>query len=410
MSGNRSSERASLLAPFEVRSFRFQWPADLLTSWAFEMETLILGWYVLVETESVLWLTVFASLQYLGTLIAPMLGVAGDRAGRRTMLCAMRAVFALLAAVLMTLALADLLTVYHVITIALLAGMMRPSDMMMRNVLIGDTMPANRLMNAMGVSRTTMDSARVAGALIGAGLFSVLGIGPAYIFVTAFYVLSFLLTLGVSNGRAALVASPDRPSPWADLKAGLAYVWATPTLLGAMWLAFLVNLTAYPLSHGLLPYVAREVYRIDENGLGHLVASVALGALVGSIAMAITGGWRRPARSALINTVAWYALLLVFGFSETKLPGLFWLFLVGLFQSIAMIALSVTLLHTAPAEFRGRVMGVRMLAVYGLPLGLLASSFFIDRFDFSGTIAIYGAVGIAFTLAIAVKWRRALWD
>ena len=42
------------LAPFRIRSYRFQWPADLLVSWAFEMETLILGWYVLVETGSVL--------------------------------------------------------------------------------------------------------------------------------------------------------------------------------------------------------------------------------------------------------------------------------------------------------------------------------------------------------------------
>ena len=50
--------RDSLLAPFRVRSFRFQWPADLATSWAFEMETLILGWYVLTETGSVLLLTI----------------------------------------------------------------------------------------------------------------------------------------------------------------------------------------------------------------------------------------------------------------------------------------------------------------------------------------------------------------
>ena len=41
------------LAPFRVRSFCFQWPGDLLTSWAFEMEGLILGWYILVETGSV---------------------------------------------------------------------------------------------------------------------------------------------------------------------------------------------------------------------------------------------------------------------------------------------------------------------------------------------------------------------
>ena len=63
--------KPSLLAPFRVVSFRFQWPADLLTAWAFEMETLILGWYVLVETNSVLLLTVFGSLQFVGTLISP---------------------------------------------------------------------------------------------------------------------------------------------------------------------------------------------------------------------------------------------------------------------------------------------------------------------------------------------------
>src|ERR671928_120558 len=52
-----ATARPSTFAPFSVRAFRFQWPADLATSWAFEMETLILGWYVLVETQSVLLLT-----------------------------------------------------------------------------------------------------------------------------------------------------------------------------------------------------------------------------------------------------------------------------------------------------------------------------------------------------------------
>src|SRR6201989_2893527 len=46
--------RVPALAPFQVRSFRFQWPADLLASWAFEMEGVILGWFVLVSTGSVL--------------------------------------------------------------------------------------------------------------------------------------------------------------------------------------------------------------------------------------------------------------------------------------------------------------------------------------------------------------------
>ena len=67
--------RSLTFAPFRVRSFRFQWPADLLASWALEMETIILAWYVMVQTGSVLMLTVFGSLQYIGTLAAPMFGV-----------------------------------------------------------------------------------------------------------------------------------------------------------------------------------------------------------------------------------------------------------------------------------------------------------------------------------------------
>ena len=92
------------LAPFRIRSYRFQWPADMLTSWAFEMETLILGWYVLVETNSVVMLTLFGASLYGGTLIAPIFGVWSDRLGHRNMLTGMRTTYALVATVLMTLA------------------------------------------------------------------------------------------------------------------------------------------------------------------------------------------------------------------------------------------------------------------------------------------------------------------
>ena len=96
----------TILAPFAVRSFRFQFPADLLTSWASEMEVLILGWYILTETGSVLLLTVYGSLQYAGTLIAPMFGLAGDRLGHRNVLVRDAAVYAALAALMTVLAVA----------------------------------------------------------------------------------------------------------------------------------------------------------------------------------------------------------------------------------------------------------------------------------------------------------------
>jgi len=46
-----------------------------------EMENLVLGWYILVETGSVLALTLFWALQYLGTLLAPVFGMAGTGSG-----------------------------------------------------------------------------------------------------------------------------------------------------------------------------------------------------------------------------------------------------------------------------------------------------------------------------------------
>ena len=397
--------------PFSVRSFRFQWPADLMASWAFEMETIILGWYVLTITDSVLVLTIFASMQWLGTLIAPYLGVLGDRWGRRTMLCLLRASYLTTSIITMSLALTDNLNASVILGISLLIGLVRPSDLVMRNGLIGDTMLGNVLMKAMGVSRTTMDSARIAGALLGASLFSLLGIGFAYVAVTLFYVISLLLTFGVSSVRTQTGRENGiiNRSPLTDLKEGLRYVWKTPTLLAAMCFAFLVNLTVFPVSHGILPFVAKEIYHIDENGLSHLVASYAIGALIGSITMALLPIRSYPARFMVCNIFLMHIVILFLGQVDTKLAGQLILATTGFVQSLAMISMAVTLLNIADEKFRGLVMGVRMLAVYGLPVGLIGSGLLIDWFGYSNTVTLYGAGGLIVSCVIAFKWRKQLW-
>jgi len=400
------------VAPFGVRSFRFQWPADLLASWAFEMETLILGWFVLVETDSVFYLTLFGALQYLGTLLAPFFGVAGDRLGRRTMMCAMRAFYLVLACVIMALALTDVLRPAHIFPIAFLVGLVRPSDVVMRNSLIGDTMPPGMLMNALGLSRMTMDTARIIGALAGAGLFAALGIGPAYLFVVSFYALSFLLSLGVSGvypARTEQVEEGIWASRWRDLRDGIAYAWNTPTVLGLLWVAFLVNFAAIPMSHGLLPYVAKSVYGIDETGLSHLIAAFAGGALIGSVMMAVTGGARRPARFMIVNMAIWFCLLAIFARVDTKAAGLPLLAAIGVCYSHSMISLSGALLPAIDERFRARVMGIRMLAVYGLPMGLLAAGPVIASLGYPAAVTLYAAIGLIFTAFIGYRWRRHLW-
>jgi MFS family permease len=405
-----------MLAAFRVRSFRFQWPADLLTSWAFEMETLILGWYVLVETDSVVSLALIGSLHFLGTLIAPLFGVAGDRMGRRAVMCMMRATYATLAVAMMIFGLTDTLTPNHVFAIAFLAGLVRPSDISMRNALIGDTMPPGGLTNAMGLSRTTQDSARVLGSLAGAGLLSTLGIGPSYIAIAALYAVSFAFTFGVSRHRPGADNGPDGTppplpaSPWRNLLDGLIYCWQTPKVLALMWLAFLVNLSGYPITHGLLGYVARDIYHLDENGFGRLVACFAVGALSGSLMMAWLGTPRRPERFTLLNIFLWFALIIVFGFITDELIGSAVLLLIGIAQGISMISLAVSLLTTVAPHFRGCIMGVRMLVVYGLPVGLMASGSIIEAFGFAATLTIYGLIGISMSMLVGIYYRTSLWN
>jgi MFS family permease len=369
----------------------------------------------MVHTGSVLLLTAFASLQYVGTLAAPMVGVLGDRLGGRTMLCAMRATYAVLAALLAGLALAGALTPVWVLVLAALAGVVRPNDLVMRNSLIGETIPPEHLMGALGLSRVTMDSARIAGALAGAGLSTALGIGYAYLVVTSFYLVSLGLTFGVSRRpRAEPAAAParavtSRPSGWGELMEGVVRVVRTPELLAMVLLAFLVNLTAYPASNGLLPYVARQVYRVDATGLGWLVASFALGGLAASVATVVTGGPRHPARATLVATGVWHAAILGFGHAGSLGPGLVTLLIAGFAQNVAMISMAATLLGAAGAGYRGRVMGVRMLAVYGLPIGLVAFGLLIDRIGYPATITVAAAIGLICTVAIGARWRASIW-
>src|SRR6185503_4424992 len=139
--------------------------------------------------------------------------------------------------------------------------------------------------------------------------------------------------LGVA-ASANVVHLAQRKSLWRDLREGLSYLWDTPSSLAALWLAFLVNLTAYPMTSGLLPYVARDVYHVDQTGLGYLIASFAFGALLGSIIIGIIGRAIRPARMMVVFAVAWYAMLLVFVNMHDPASGYLTLIFAGLSQSL----------------------------------------------------------------------------
>lgn len=394
---------------FQVKSFRYQWPADLATSWAFEMETILLGWYILSTSGSVLMLVVYGSLQYLGSLLSPVFGVVCDRMGYRRMLWSTRAIYALLAFGIMLLSYFEALTPERVLILAAIVGTIRPSDQMMRNALIARTLPSAQLMGALGISRMTSESARIAGALAGAGIVAVLGMTSAYAVVTLLYVISFWLSRGVDDVQPSPNATA-LASPLQDLKSAFTYVWHKPILMGAMAVAFLVNLLAFPFALGLLPYAAKNIFLTNQTGLGFLGASFAFGGLLASLTLSSHKFKLRASQTMIIASVAWFALDLVFAFTSNLYMGMLVLMLAGFVQSLCMTPLAAVMLRATEPAFHGRVMGMRMLAIWGLPIGLLASGPLVENIGYVATAWVYSTLGLILTLAIALYWRNALWD
>jgi len=50
-----------------------------------------------------------------------------------------------------------------------------------------------------------------------------------------------------------------------------------------------------------------------------------------------------------------------------------------------------------------------MLAIYSLPLGLMAAGSLIGEIGFAVNATLYAATGLALMLAIVLHWRADLW-
>ena len=383
-----------------------------MTSWALEMETLVLGWYILVETGSVVMLTMFGALLFLGTLLSPMLGVVADRIGQRRLLSILRTLYVILSSVVVLVILLDKLTPELVLVIALLSGLVRPSEHGTRTSLMASLVPAALLLTATSLTRTTVDSARVVGALVGSGLFAVVGIAATYLVILVLFCVGLVFTLAISiqtsEEQGGRLRETSRFAPWKELREGLGYVWRTPHLRAAIWIAVLVNFTAFPLPIGLLPYVARETFGTDQTGLGYLMAGFAIGSLSGSIILGLMGHKVRPARAMIFFALVWHIVLAVFLCVDQLALGIILMGLTGLAHNLSMVPLVGLLMRTADPAFRGRVMGARMLAIYTLPVSLVVAGWLIERIGFNETMGLYMLIGIALTILIARRWRESL--
>jgi predicted MFS family arabinose efflux permease len=111
-----------------------------------------------------------------------------------------------------------------------------------------------------------------------------------------------------------------------------------------------------------------------------------------------------------VGCIGWYFFLLVYAHVPHDLAtGVFVLFLAGCAHSVSQVPMVALLLRTMSEQFRGRVMGIRMLMIYGNVPGLIIAGELIGRIGYASTATIYCLLGIAVAVLIAVHWRAHFW-
>lgn len=116
-----------------------------------------------------------------------------------------------------------------------------------------------------------------------------------------------------------------------------------------------------------------------------------------------------PARCMLVFCVAWYVMLLVFSYTPGLVFACLVMVLTGVAQSLGMVSMSALLLRAATGTLRSRVMGLRMLMIYSLPVGLMTAGPLITHVGYHATVLLYCVVGIGFTAYIGWRWRAHIW-
>ena len=398
---------ASPLSTLRQRNFGLVWSAITLAAMASQMETVVVVWYVLNLTDSPLLVGLTASARMGFNFLALFAGATADIVPRRTLLVIVEALLASLAVLMLILIASGMIQVWHIFVITLASGLARIFQQPTAQSLAVDSVPQDRISNAVALINAGMNIALVAGPLLGGILFDLYGPDGAYVLVAAFYVLSG--TAALMMGATRVGAAQKKESVFTAVVQGLKYVKGQQLLWAALLVAVIINITGFSFHTTLMPIFARDVLGRDSVGLGLLISFFGIGALVGSMVWASIPNLRHTGMLCILAVIGWHGTMILFATSTNFYISLGILLVTGMMFSSTLVLLLTVLMQNARPEFRGRIMGLRTLAIYAHAFGSLAAGALAGTVGAPMTANIIGIVGIAMIVALAFlvpKFRR----
>lgn len=224
------------------------------------------------------------------------------------------------------------------------------------------------------------------------------GVQWVYVVMLTLQVVQLLSYLSIR--RRTQTARRAQASIWQNICDGLRHSVQDPGLWTPLFLAGLVNFVSFPLQFNLLPVFARDVFSVGAAGLGWLGAALGAGALLGSLLM-VTIGTRFPAGLLmLVGTGVWSLFQVAFALTPSYYVGLGILVLAGIAQTMSLTNMTIMLLSRSTSNMRGRIMGLRSLAVAPLFLGSMLSGA-AEEIGAALTTIICALIDIVGTLGVA---------
>jgi MFS family permease len=357
------------------------------------------GWQMYDITRSALALGFVGLAQFLPLLLLVFLvGHVADRFDRRHIA---RACQTLEATAVIVLCIA---TVYHAAHPALiyamvaLLGLGRAFESPASSALLPNLVPMKIIPSASARAATAQQVATISGPAVGGLLYAWHPWIPYGVAGTMFLTAAILMTLIRTRGRSVSTSGPPTRD---SVFAGLAFIRATPLVLGAISLDLFAVLLGGATA--LLPIYARDILMIGPWGLGLLRTAPAIGALSLSL---IFG--RRPIRRhagrVMFGAVATFGLATVtFGLSHWFLLSFVALVFLGASDVVSVVIRSSLVAILTPDVMRGRVNAVNSL--------FIGTSNQAGEFESGVTAALLGPVGAVVmggigTILVAVVFYR----
>ena len=366
------------------------------------MELVVLSWYVLEKSNSPIIVGIYGALRFSGTLFAPLIGGLADRTNRRRLLLIIRASYLINGSVILFLIFLNLLDPWVVLLMTFLFGLSKTADFVIKQAIIPNIAGRENINNSVALFRAGNDITQMIGPAIGGLILSTFDIQVSYVVIIVFYLAS-LLTLMKINKSAIASVSTSRPI-LADLKQSTVYAIKTPIILGLLALAVIINLTAFPTYFGLISVLAKSTFQTSAANLGFMLGTYSLGAVIGSV---FIGSFKKESslgKILVIGTAIWH--IGIIGLSQVTSLNITWpiLFITGLGQSLCVVTMASMLITFTPGDMLGRIIGLRQLAVYALPMGLPIAGVMAELMSVQVALAVDGIFGTILLIGAILIW------